>query len=296
MINISDALAFLDILPRSIVDEEMTALAKAIDPEIRSIELAIGDISFMSKIDELPEALIINLARQFNVNLHEHLNPTLEQKRAIVKYALLWHRRRGTPAALEEMIAIFFPNSRVEEWFEYGGEPYFFRVILYSDDLSEENLNNVRITILEEKNVRSWFEDIRAVPSIKDFINRNQFVFVNLGVDLSFPNITYPILPNRPPPPRWNGVVQWNGQRQWGEREIWLREKIHHRIFMPDVRFSPKTFENGSDYGLKDLTVHLSALTKQPPMEIVQSRDIVFDGSISFDGTHTWRGSTMEEI
>ena len=48
------------------------------------------------------------------------------------------HRKLGTKAAVETAISAVYPNTRVREWWEYGGEPYHFMIML---DATFENVD-----------------------------------------------------------------------------------------------------------------------------------------------------------
>lgn len=57
---------------------------------------------------------------------------SVDVKRNLIRNYLYWHIKLGTRGALEEIINIIFDNKNtaVEEWNEYGGEPYHFRVLV----------------------------------------------------------------------------------------------------------------------------------------------------------------------
>ena len=52
----------------------------------------------------------------------------LSTKRKLVKNAIEDHRIRGTPAAVEKLFADVFDGAVVKEWWEFGGNPYEFRI------------------------------------------------------------------------------------------------------------------------------------------------------------------------
>ena len=52
----------------------------------------------------------------------------IEQKRRIVKTALNIRRTMGTVAAVKAQADAIYPGSTLEEWFQYGGEPGYFRL------------------------------------------------------------------------------------------------------------------------------------------------------------------------
>jgi len=160
MINL-DVLSLLDILPDRITDEYIKALVYAIDPELQEITAAIQEAIIMTRIKELSETLVDLLAWQLHVDFYEPLGLDLCKKRALVENSLIWHRYKGTKYAVEDIVrTIFFEEFRVEEWYEYGGRPFFFRVRIRSSPLCGEELDIVIAAINATKNERSWLDYI----------------------------------------------------------------------------------------------------------------------------------------
>jgi len=158
---ILELLRLEDIAPDSIKITDVLAFFRAIDPELQKITKAIDEALIMTRIDELPEEIVDLLAWQLHVDFYEPLGLDLDRKRALVKNSLIWHRYKGTKYALESMIRIlFFENFAIEEWFEYGGEPYFFRLVAWDSLREYEQYNDLIRAIYELKNERSWLEGL----------------------------------------------------------------------------------------------------------------------------------------
>ena len=157
-----DELSMLDILPSSLKDDQdIQALSNAMDRQMQEITKEISSVILLPRIDELPEEIVDFLAWQFHVDFYEPLGLDAEKKRSLVKNSISWHRRKGTKSVLEEMLRILFlENFKLEEWFEYGGEPYFFRLIIQDSLESEQTYNEMIRAIHELKNVRSRLEKI----------------------------------------------------------------------------------------------------------------------------------------
>lgn len=114
--------------------------------------------SVYARIDTASNEVLDMLAAEFNTQYYD-TSLGIESKRQLVKNALIWHMTSGTPAAVEELITAVFGEGEIKEWFEYGDEPYYFKVI--TNALLTENINNQFTSILEEvKNTRSH---IRAI-------------------------------------------------------------------------------------------------------------------------------------
>ena len=89
----------------------------------------VGLPRIYTRIDELPEELLDILAKDFKVDWYDY-NYILETKRALIKDNFFIHKHLGTVAAVKRALTDVWPPSTVEEWFEYDGDPYYFRVIL----------------------------------------------------------------------------------------------------------------------------------------------------------------------
>ena len=120
--------AILSTLPVVLAeDREMRALADPIAEALAARVPEIDLIRLFSRIDELPEDLLDILAYDFKADWWEY-DATLEEKRAVFKKIWYVHRHKGTKASVETAIGALFQGAAVSEWFEYGGEPYHFRM------------------------------------------------------------------------------------------------------------------------------------------------------------------------
>ncbi len=87
----------------------------------------IDRLRIFSRIDELEEPLLSILAYDFKVDWWDQ-DYTLEEKRKTLKDSWIIHKRLGTKYAVETAISAIYPNTKVREWFEYGGHPYCFKL------------------------------------------------------------------------------------------------------------------------------------------------------------------------
>ena len=160
MIKLNE-LKLSDILPERLKTDEILALANALDGELQQITKAIEEVVIMPNIRGQPEDIVDSLAWQLHVDFYEPLGLDLDQKRALVENSLRWHMHKGTKYVLEDMIRIlFFDNFKIEEWFEYGGKPYFFRLISHDVLTNPEQYTDLIRAIYELKNERSWLEGL----------------------------------------------------------------------------------------------------------------------------------------
>lgn len=132
----------LNLLPPNLQnDPDMMAAANSVDKEFLDVVNSAKECILLPNIDNLPSNVVDVLAWQQHVDFYD-VALDLDKKRELVKNSIRWHRKKGTPAAVEEVVSTFFKNSKVQEWFEYDGKPYFFKVVFnYNlDDEVETNL------------------------------------------------------------------------------------------------------------------------------------------------------------
>ncbi|MBO8136811.1 MAG: phage tail protein I [Desulfotomaculum sp.] len=153
-------ISLLDILPESLIkDPDVKALAQAIDPELQAISSVIVECILLTRIDELPEEVVDVLALQFHVDFYEPDLP-LKQKRELVKNSISWHKRKGTPSAVEELVTAIFGDGEVQEWFEYGGQPYHFKVLTNNSAATTTDVQRFERAVESVKNARSILEAV----------------------------------------------------------------------------------------------------------------------------------------
>ena len=65
-----------------------------------------------------------------------------------------------------------YRDARVSEWYEYGGQPYFFRIMqditADDEDTDQRTLDRLRAAVFEAKNLRSWLEFYGFLLTLED--------------------------------------------------------------------------------------------------------------------------------
>lgn len=202
------ATPFADILPSSLADDAgMRSCADALDTVLDKATRAIPGILIYSRLARdarpeetgaeqpslaplerlaalsgglasLPEALLDLLAWQYHVEGYQSATSPAA-RRAMIYASLLLHRRRGTPWAVRHGLETTLQvPAEVREWYEYGGDPYFFRVRLDVAGTpwdARSSQEAVRL-IMDHKNVRSWLD------LLETFSQRELPVTIGLGV------------------------------------------------------------------------------------------------------------------
>lgn len=166
MINIQ-AVHLLDILPANLRnDPSLQAAAHSIHHELQVTTEAIYKLSIWDRLDQLNSEEVNEFAWQLHVDFYDVKLP-IEQRRGLVKNAIRFHRRKGTPAAVEELVTILFGSGKVEEWFEYGGEPGYFRVQTNDPSATSEKAEEFVRAVNAVKRLSAWLESVILEETIQ---------------------------------------------------------------------------------------------------------------------------------
>ena len=165
------SVSLLDILPPNLLaDKQIHAAARALDDELQKITAATRNALLLPRLDELSEEVIDLLAWQWHVDFYEP-SMSIETKRQLVRESIAWHRIKGTKAAVEKMTQTVFKGGVITEWFEYGGEPYHFRIdVLNAPNMTEENRGRLLAVVNASKNTRSWLDELRVQRETRNIV------------------------------------------------------------------------------------------------------------------------------
>ena len=137
-------------------DPSVVALAEALGEVLAARPAEIDLLRIYPAIDQLDERLLDILAYDFKVDWWD-ADYSLEEKRRTLKDSWRVHRLLGTRAAVEMAISAIYPHTQVLEWFEYGGEPYHFRldINITNDHIDSDKQRRVLERLNFYKSLRS---------------------------------------------------------------------------------------------------------------------------------------------
>lgn len=159
--------SLLDVLPTNLkLDPSIAAAAQAIDGEIHDLTESIRKLSIFDRADEWTDEEVDELAWQFHVDFYDPSLP-LEQRRELVRNSIAWHRRKGTPSAIEELISTLFGEGKVEEWWEYGGRPFCFQVVTNNPEVTQERAQEFYRAVESVKRLSAKLERVILSQSEK---------------------------------------------------------------------------------------------------------------------------------
>lgn len=152
----------VSLLPKILQDESNQALEKA------SANVLDVDMSSMMiyLIDHLDSKYLPLLAENFHILGDEGWNfcETEKEKRELLKAAIPLHQYKGTKYAVLRVLDVMNLNGTLEQWFEYDGIPYHFKLVLkvFDKKLDEETEIKLLRLINIFKNKRSILDSIEA--------------------------------------------------------------------------------------------------------------------------------------
>lgn len=120
-------------------DSSIMALATSVADMLAARHDEIQSILIYADIDKLPEELLDILAYDFKVDWYRY-DYLVDAKKALLKSSFSVHRHLGTKRAVEQVVQDYFGSGTVEEWFQYGGQPYHFKVNTDNPDLVNRNI------------------------------------------------------------------------------------------------------------------------------------------------------------
>ena len=158
MIKLTDA-RLTDALPKTLAEQPwVQALAEASRKMRRRVMAYADRTRLFCDIDEASEEALDALAVELQTPLYKNDYP-LTVKRQIVKNSMLYYIRSGTRGTVEELLADIYQGAEVEEWFEYGGKPNYFRVAI---DISR---TTVPVAEMAPAELESWLYSVKRASS-----------------------------------------------------------------------------------------------------------------------------------
>lgn len=138
-------------------DDDKQKLAESMADDLAVTVVDTDKALIFPVIDELPETVLDMLAYDFKVEWYEYSAP-IQNKRQTIKESILVHKHKGTKYAVEMAVHSLYGRAEVTEWFEYGGEPFHFRITVFGS--SSSRIKQLGPKILYAKNLRSVLESV----------------------------------------------------------------------------------------------------------------------------------------
>ena len=153
---------FHDLFPEFYRDNERDwyqFIKEVFSPEFEIALKEIESLWNLIDIDTIPEDKLPLLADNLGFTLSDILPVSFRKQLA---NAIDLHKFKGTRFAVEKVLEVMELPANLSEWFEYGGDPYRFKVEVSSPSrqITTELRDRLIQLINEYKNERSWLDEI----------------------------------------------------------------------------------------------------------------------------------------
>lgn len=149
-----------DILPESLSDDpKVQALGYAVKRAMQRLINYCQNIGVYSSIDTVPEQVLDLLAVELNTQYYD-TSMSIEVKRNIIKNTMLWYTKTGTKAAVQELVENIFGNGDIQEWFDYGGDPFCFKVTTSNINSTDDMIQQLESIVSSVQNARSHLDSV----------------------------------------------------------------------------------------------------------------------------------------
>lgn len=159
MISLRDA-KMTDALPQILAKEPWAqAMAYAVSNQLVRLLAYADGIMVLASIDKMPDTVLDALASELRLPYYDPTYSTTV-KRELIRGGLQYWATVGTPESLTKILINIFGDAEIEEWFEYGGEPGYFRILTTNPNVSGETLEQFRKTAQDVKRLSAWVEEV----------------------------------------------------------------------------------------------------------------------------------------
>lgn len=157
---ITNADSIVGTFPLSLAaDINKQKLAESIAPVLAELMRQTDAAGIFTRINELDESTLDTLANDLKIDWYES-EDSIEYKRKVINECIMVHKYKGTKYAVETALKGVYDSANVEEWWEYGGEPFHFRVTINDSSNDESKRARVVEKLNYYKNLRSVVDNV----------------------------------------------------------------------------------------------------------------------------------------
>lgn len=140
-------------------DRANKGLAAGTNIVLRDVATKAKLLTVWNRIDNMTDEQLDELAWELNVEWYKS-TADIQTKRAIIKSSDKVHAKLGTKWAVEQIITDYFGSGAVREWWEYGGEPYHFKVFSTNPGLVNEHHEEFLAMLEVVKRKSAWLDAV----------------------------------------------------------------------------------------------------------------------------------------
>jgi P2-related tail formation protein len=163
MLNVPLTLSNINLA--SVMPSNMTSdpiifsLCAAIDAINQFVTNAIPSVLVLANIGNQPSAVTDLLAFEQQTPYYNQTLP-LSTRQMLLANTGMVNSIKGTKAAVEQTVQAAFGSGTVQEWFEYGGTPGCFRVLVNDFPNSSAQMSEINRAIVASQRVSSHLDEV----------------------------------------------------------------------------------------------------------------------------------------
>lgn len=140
-------------------DKSNQILATGVNNVFKTWADDLERLSVVNQIDKLTSAELDQLASDRNIFWYD-TNAHISVKRALIKNARVVFNRLGTVWAVESVINDYMPGTELQEWFDYEGEPGYFKIYTTNTGVLKTDIQAFFNILNKIKRKSMWLEAI----------------------------------------------------------------------------------------------------------------------------------------
>lgn len=168
MYKIDDVGGTFISLPPNLQTIDNQCFCYALDRQIKRLKKLADNLTIWSDLDNVDPKYYDYLALCVRAPYYRS-EYTDEQKLELIKTAIMSYRYAGTKKAINQLINIIFDEAEFIPWYQYGGQPYHFRVQA-SDTLTEDSTERFTNIIKKVKAARSIIDALQISREYTDHL------------------------------------------------------------------------------------------------------------------------------
>jgi len=154
-----------ELLPPNFAeDNNIQATCAALDAMNTLVVGEISKVLVLASLGNQPSAITDILAIEQRTPYYKQ-SFELPVRRALLANTGEINAIKGTKAAVEKTAKIVFGSATVEEWFEYSGDPFHFRVLVNEFPNSDSQVSEVENAVASVKNARSVLDEVIIIAA-----------------------------------------------------------------------------------------------------------------------------------
>ena len=179
MIKLTEA-RFTDSIPRVVTKEPWAqALSSAVKKQIGFIAETTQKTMIYAEIQRASEEILDILAAEMQIP--EYLPEySVQTKRALVLGGPAYWSRAGTAQATEDVMKSIFEDADISEWFEYSGDPGYFKITTTNPNITDQNVADFKAAAKRVKRLSAWLDGVELVLGVESM---SVYVGFSVGTD-----------------------------------------------------------------------------------------------------------------